>query len=84
MTNDLETTPTTSDDENQMIAPKAPKMFPGIQDAIDNGVFTGQYEQAVHSLAATNMGKVFMTGGPGSGKSTFATRVVRLVAEQRE
>ncbi|OPB44943.1 hypothetical protein A0O28_0090810 [Trichoderma guizhouense] len=59
-------------------------MFPGIQDAIVNSVFTGQHEQAAHSLDATNMGKVFMAGGPGSGKSTFATRVVRLAAEQRE
>ncbi|KAL6814576.1 hypothetical protein J3E69DRAFT_359291 [Trichoderma sp. SZMC 28015] len=59
-------------------------MFPGIQDTIVNDVFTGQHEQAAHSLAATYMGKVFMTGGPGSGKSTFATRVVRLAAEQRE
>ncbi|KAF3066982.1 hypothetical protein CFAM422_008956 [Trichoderma lentiforme] len=84
VTNDLKTTPTTSDDENQMIAPKAIEMFPGIQDAIVNGVFTGQHEQAAHSLAATDMGKVFMTGGPASGKSTFATRVVRLAAEQRE
>ncbi|KAL6788588.1 hypothetical protein J3E68DRAFT_415261 [Trichoderma sp. SZMC 28012] len=67
-----------------MIAPKAVEMFPGIQDTIVNDVFTGQHEQAVHSLAATNMGEVFMTGGPGSGKSTFATRVVRLAPEQRE
>ncbi|PTB61721.1 hypothetical protein BBK36DRAFT_1131020, partial [Trichoderma citrinoviride] len=53
--------------------------FTGLGDAIDSGLFKGQHAEAVECLRRARMGRAFYTGGPGSGKSTFAVSLVTAI-----
>ncbi|KAF4460376.1 MFS monocarboxylate transporter [Fusarium albosuccineum] len=53
--------------------------FPGLKQALDDGVFSGEGLSAVQSLMKVPFGYAFITGGPGSGKTTLAMRIVKAV-----
>ncbi|KAL7937088.1 AAA domain-containing protein [Trichoderma chlorosporum] len=53
--------------------------FPAIQTMLKEGSFQGEHALAVQALTTTHAGKVFITGGPGSGKSSLAANLVQAV-----
>ncbi|KAM0469717.1 hypothetical protein ACHAPX_010298 [Trichoderma viride] len=55
--------------------------FPGIADGAANGHFVGRHLEAAYMLKKTSQGKVFVTGGPGSGKTYFGTLIAQAVVE---
>ncbi|OTA08057.1 hypothetical protein A9Z42_0089910 [Trichoderma parareesei] len=57
------------------------KMFTGLGKAVKAGRFLGQHAEAVQVLKNARMGRMFVTGGSGSGKSTFATTVVTAILD---
>ncbi|EWZ37539.1 hypothetical protein FOZG_09528 [Fusarium oxysporum Fo47] len=53
--------------------------FPGLARAYLNGEFEGECERLVESLKETPHGYAFVTGGPGSGKTTTAMQLVAAI-----
>ncbi|RYP62496.1 hypothetical protein DL769_007275 [Monosporascus sp. CRB-8-3] len=53
-------------------------LFPELQAALDAGTFRPGHAQALTDLNDIG-GYVFLTGGPGSGKSTFAIQICRAL-----
>ncbi|KAF5005856.1 hypothetical protein FDECE_7730 [Fusarium decemcellulare] len=53
--------------------------FPGLKQAFATGLFEGESKGAVESLMKVPFGYAFITGGPGSGKTSLALRIVKAV-----
>ncbi|KAH6968675.1 P-loop containing nucleoside triphosphate hydrolase protein [Fusarium avenaceum] len=53
--------------------------FPGLARAFDAGEFTDEVSLLVEALGAVPYGWAFVTGGPGSGKTTTAMSLVQAV-----
>jgi hypothetical protein len=53
--------------------------FPGLARAFDAGEFTDEVSPLVEALKAVPYGWAFVTGGPGSGKTTTAMNLVKAV-----
>jgi hypothetical protein len=53
--------------------------FPGLARAFNAGEFTGEVPRLVEALKAVPYGWAFITGGPGSGKTTTAMSLVGAV-----
>ncbi|ETS01422.1 hypothetical protein M419DRAFT_35849 [Trichoderma reesei RUT C-30] len=57
------------------------EMFTGLGKAKKAERFLGQHAEAVEVFQRARMARIFITGGPGSGKSTFATTVVTAILD---
>ncbi|CZR43054.1 uncharacterized protein FPRO_08030 [Fusarium proliferatum ET1] len=53
--------------------------FPGLTRAYLEGKFDGEVQTLVESLKETPYGYAFVTGGPGSGKTTTAMKLVTAI-----
>lgn len=53
--------------------------FPGVAELIERHEFKGGHRQAAESLTKTKAGRVFVAGGPGTGKFTFCGKIVKGV-----
>ncbi|KAJ3525054.1 hypothetical protein NM208_g11808 [Fusarium decemcellulare] len=53
--------------------------FLGLRQALDNGVFSGEALGLVNSLMKVPFGYAFVAGGPCTGKTTLAMRIVKAI-----
>ncbi|KAF4992290.1 hypothetical protein FGRMN_7256, partial [Fusarium graminum] len=55
------------------------KAFPGLATSFENGEFDSEARQVVQALQSVPCGHAFVGGGPDSGKTTVATKIVRAI-----
>ncbi|KAG9503006.1 hypothetical protein J7337_005843 [Fusarium musae] len=53
------------------------RAFPGLASALEGGKFTAEAREFVNALSVVPFGYAFLSGGPGSGKTTLALSVVK-------
>ncbi|EEU48426.1 uncharacterized protein NECHADRAFT_74553 [Fusarium vanettenii 77-13-4] len=58
------------------------QIFPGLARAYEDGAFRGEAAGLVESLRSVPFEWAFVTGGPGSGKTTAALAIVKAVISQ--
>lgn len=55
------------------------KAFPGLAAAFGQGVFESEARRLVEALKSVTHGHAFVGGGPGSGKTTVALKIVKAI-----